>query len=364
MRVVIAGAGVAGLEAMMALEAHAGGLLDVEVLAPERLFTYRPAAALSPFDGLAPERFPVADLAVAHGASVVRDALESVDLDRLVVRTQGGEERPFDELLIATGARLEAAVPGAVTFRGGQDVAAVRRAVEDLAARRASSVGFVVPAGVPWSLAAYELALNAALGGAPGIVHLVTAEERPLGAFGATPSEELRRRLVAAGVRLHPARPAASFEGGWLRIGPGEAVRCDAAFALARPAGPRIAGLPCDADGFLPVDAWGAVPGAPVHAAGDAAALALKQGGVAAQLADVVARGIARRAGAQVTSEPLRPVLRGLLLVGASRLFLRRDLAEDDGEVSELPLWHPAAKVAAHHLAPYLAGHLDLAVAG
>jgi hypothetical protein len=44
--------------------------------------------------------------------------------------------------------------------------------------------------------------------------------------------------------------------------------------------------------------------------------MSVKQGGIATQQADAVAKSIAALAGAPVTPEPLRPVLRGLLLTG------------------------------------------------
>src|SRR5215213_7275582 len=50
MRVVVAGGGVAGLEAVLALQSLAGELLEIELLAPARHFTYRPLAVAAPFD--------------------------------------------------------------------------------------------------------------------------------------------------------------------------------------------------------------------------------------------------------------------------------------------------------------------------
>ena len=48
-RVVAAGAGVAGLELALALRALAEDLVSVELIAPEREFTYRPLAVAEPF---------------------------------------------------------------------------------------------------------------------------------------------------------------------------------------------------------------------------------------------------------------------------------------------------------------------------
>ena len=93
-----------------------------------------------------------------------------------------------------------------------------------------------------------------------------------------------------------------------------------------------------------------------VWAAGDAAAFPIKQGGLAAQQADVVARSIAARAGADVKPLPYRPVLRGVMLTGRGRAWMRRDLAghDDAGDVARHALFWPPTKIAGRYLAPYL----------
>ena len=48
-RVVIAGGGVAGLEATVALRALAEDRVTLQLVAPEREFTYRPLAVVEPF---------------------------------------------------------------------------------------------------------------------------------------------------------------------------------------------------------------------------------------------------------------------------------------------------------------------------
>ena len=98
--------------------------------------------------------------------------------------------------------------------------------------------------------------------------------------------------------------------------------------ALPRLVGPATPGLPHGANGFIPVDAHGRVPGvADVFAAGDATTFPLKQGGLATQQADAAAEAIAADLGAAVTPAPFRPVLRGLLLTGGAPLYLRSTLS-------------------------------------
>jgi len=95
-----------------------------------------------------------------------------------------------------------------------------------------------------------------------------------------------------------------------------------------------------------------------VYAAGDATTFPVKQGGIATQQADVVAQSIAALAGAPVTPEHFRPVLRGLLLTGNTPAYLRAELRGGQGEASVLdmePLWWPPSKIAGYYLSRYLA---------
>ena len=48
-RVLVAGAGVAGLETALALRALAADAASVELVAPEREFVYRPLAVAEPY---------------------------------------------------------------------------------------------------------------------------------------------------------------------------------------------------------------------------------------------------------------------------------------------------------------------------
>ena len=68
----------------------------------------------------------------------------------------------------------------------------------------------------------------------------------------------------------------------------------DLVIALPHLRGPRLPGLPHDADGFVPVDAYGRVHGVDrVWAVGDMTTRPLRQGGLATQQADVAAADIA-----------------------------------------------------------------------
>ena len=140
---------------------------------------------------------------------------------------------------------------------------------------------------------------------------------------------------------------------------PGPALEAQRVVSLPRIVGPAVAGLPHDGEGFIPVDTHARVQhldGA--YAAGDATTCPIKQGGVAAQQADAAAEAIAAELGAELEPQPFRPVLRGLLLTGATPRYLRAEVAGgrgDDWPVSESALWWPPDKIAGRYLAPYLA---------
>ncbi len=66
---------------------------------------------------------------------------------------------------------------------------------------------------------------------------------------------------------------------------------------------------------------------------------------------------IAANAGADLTPQPFRPVLRGLLLTGRRPRYLRHDITGGSGDASSAtpePLWWPPAKIVGRYLAPFL----------
>jgi sulfide:quinone oxidoreductase len=289
---------------------------------------------------------------------VHRDALARVLGDERAVLTAAGDRLAYDVLVVALGARALEAVPGALTFRGSQDVGRVRELVRLARERRARQLAFVVPAGTTWSLPLYELALQTAavVRGAAQLT-LVTPEPSPLAAFGERASVAVAAVLAQRGVEVRAATAAREVTGGAL-LTDADAVPADAVVALARLAGPHLRGMPSDPLGFLPVDEHGAVLGADdVYAVGDVAAAGVKQGGLAAQQADAAAAAIA----ASAAGDPLPPVapavLRGALVTGAGTLYLRHERG-GASEASWEPLWWPPSKLAARHLAHHLATHL------
>ena len=358
---LIAGGGVAALEAALALRALGEGEIRVELLAPEPQFWYRPLAVAEPF-GLGEVRhFDLADLVAEAGATFSYGQLVSVDAARHIAYTAPGGAVAYSTLLIACGATPRPAVDGAVTFRGPADTDRIEHLLAEIEAGEVRRVAFAVPAGAVWSLPVYELVLLtagwlAARGMDDVKLSLVTPEVEPLHLFGAEPSAAVRALLEERGVAVHThAYPAEAREGELLLVG-GDVLPADRVVALPRLQGQRIGGVAQTFEGFIPVDPHGRVIGtSDVYAAGDITTFTVKQGGLAAQQAEAAAETIAAASGVAIEPRPFRPVLRGLLLTGDGPQYLHGELTGGAGTASTEPLWWPPAKIVGRYLAPFLA---------
>jgi sulfide:quinone oxidoreductase len=368
-RVLIAGGGVAALEAMVALSHIAADVVDIELVSPDRDFYYRPLAVGEPFGVGEVLRFDLPGLARGCGATHRLGNLTAVDWEKHEIRTSRNTRLAYDVLLIAIGARPREAIPGALTFRGEVDVPRVRGLLDDIDRGLVKRVAFAVPGGATWPLPLYELALLTAqhvrAGGRQGVqITIVTPEERPLGLFGHEASEAVEAQLDAYGIGCRSMTYPVSYTLGELTVVPDPPLEVDAVVTLPRLKGVPLAGIPHDDDDFLPVDPTCRIPGvSDVFAVGDITTFPVKQGGLAAQQADVAAGQIAAAAGADVEPETFEPILRGLLL-GESPLFLRAELNGGRGSASVADpeaLWWPAGKIVARYLSPYLAEHAGLA---
>jgi sulfide:quinone oxidoreductase len=362
-RVLIAGGGVAALEAALALRALAEAEVSVELLAPDPRFWYRPLAVAAPFRRGEVRHFELDGLTRAIGVGFTPGALVAVEEWRHIAHTSLNTEIEYDKLLIACGAVPTPAVAEAITFRGPADIEKVERLLVEIEDGNVHSVAFTIPWGASWSLPAYELALLTATHleerGLHAELVVVTPEREPLQLFGAPASDAVRALLDARGIGLHTDAYASEFVDGTLRLIPDGVVPADRVVALPRLRGAPIDGLPQTVDGFIPVDAHCRVEAVKdVFAAGDITSFTVKQGGIATQQAVAAAEAIAAEAGAHVTPHRFRPVLRGLLLTGTEPRYLRRELTalpgHDPVEGVE-PLWWPPTKIVGRYLAPFLA---------
>jgi sulfide:quinone oxidoreductase len=360
LRVVIAGGGVAALEALLALRRLAEGCVSLELLSAEPQFWYRPLAVAEPFGLGDVHGLDLGTVADECGAALILDSLASVDDDAHLATTSSGSRLEYDALLIAVGARPVAAVPGAFTFRGPADTDAFQELLSEVSA--GEQIAFTVPGTVAWPLPLYELALQTAVHFERlqiGVdIAIVTHEHEPLELFGPDAVAAITRLVDERKIELITDRYPVAFVGGLLSLAPEGNVEADRVVALPRLEGPAIDGVPTDAQGFIPTDPSGYVRGlTDVFAAGDATTFPIKQGGLATQQADAAAQEIASLAGAELEPRPFRPILRGVILTGGTPFFVRAELtgAGSPFKSGTEALWWPPGKIVGRYLAPFLA---------
>jgi sulfide:quinone oxidoreductase len=357
--VVIAGAGVAGLEALLALRALAGDRVDLTLVSPQDSFIDRPMTVAQPFGLGSPTRYSLAEIAAEAGAEFVQGTVVAVDDGAHQLRMASGPDLEFDTLILAPGARQISPSPNAIVFGLEGSGQAIAEMLEQLRGGQANVVTFAAPSTTGWLLPLYELALMTARELARSHVdrvrlRLVSPEARPLALFGDEASDSLARLLAAAGIEYVPTHYT-SAQGGGIAV---QSPATDYVVTLPILQGPELAGVPSTRpQGFIPVDEYGRVPGLDdVYAAGDAVDFPVKQGGLAAQQADAVAEHVAASYGANVEPSPFAPALRGMLFTGGEPLYMRSAVPGADPEVhgAWYPLWWPPTKVAGRYLAPYL----------
>src|SRR5215210_2664136 len=201
-RVVIAGGGVAAIEALLALRAQVGEQVSVVLLAPERRFVHRPSSVATPFGLDGPAPLDVQVLTQQQGARLRRAGLRAVDPLRRIAVLSGGDSLSYDALVVAVGAIPRPAVDGAITFAGPAQAAEVATVLDAVERREVRRLAFAVPAGATWSLPAYELAIMAAVdlrdrGVADADLTVVTPEPEPLRIFGCAAGDAVRAMLDA-----------------------------------------------------------------------------------------------------------------------------------------------------------------------
>jgi sulfide:quinone oxidoreductase len=366
--VVVAGGGFAAAELVLAVRVLAEERVTLELIAPSPRLAFKPAATGEAFGASTVQEFDLRELAEDAGATYRRDTVEAVASKTSRLRLASGATAHYDALVLATGARAHAVVPGATTYRDQRDSPAIARMLAELRARAISAVAFAAPAGVTWTLPLYELALLTARElddhGLSARVTLVTPERAPLEVFGPAVSAAVGQLLAERDVFVeHSTRPRSVTRGG-LELAHGGLVPADRVIAIPRLTGRRLSGVPADWSGFVTTDEDGRVEDLHgVFAAGDMTRFPVKQGGLATQQADVIAAELARRAGVDVPREPTRYVLRTQLLGADGPLFLQAELdgqgrAIADGAgppISTEAPWWPAAKLFGRHLSPWMA---------
>jgi sulfide:quinone oxidoreductase len=375
-RVLVIGGGLAALETVLALRANAGMRVAIELVAPHPHMRCLPLDVVEPL-GVPPPWLELAGALAPLAVSHRLDAIDEVDALGHRVHTERGALLHYDALVLAVGARPLRPLAGALVVGDARSRVGFARMLAAAEAGHAERLVFAVPQGVHWSLPLYELAVMTArriaatrVSGPTGPgsharrtprIALVTPERAPLELFGRRASGRMLGCLERLGIAFVPGVRLVRAVRGEGIVEPGSRrLHADRFVTAPLLRGPAIAGLPRDADGFLPVDGHGAVLGVPdVYAAGDATDYPIKQGSLATQQADAVAEAIATRTGAPLRPSPFRPVLRGLLVTRELPHGPEADVA-GRGRVraADLPLWWPPTKVAGRRLSPFLAERL------
>jgi sulfide:quinone oxidoreductase len=363
--VVIAGGGVAALEAALALEDLAGDRAEVTICSPRPNFVYRPYAVGVPYGVSHVATFDLAGLAEAAGARYRSDSIVSVDRENRLAVTHDGESIPYGDLIVCPGAKLLWPVPGAITFWGIAEERDVGRVMAEIRAGGSRRIAFTMPTVESWALPLYELALLARAEldktGDDAELTIVTPEDAPLRIFGRGVAEAMAELLAERRIEVctgaHPVR----FERGRLETVPAGPLPFDKVVSLPKLEGRRIRGVPHDVEGFVHVDGHCGVIGCDhLYAAGDVTGFPVKQGGLATQQADVAAEAIAAELGAEIEPAEFDPVLRGVLWTGTGPRYLQGWLGGGHGESStmtEAPPWGTdQGKIVGRYLTEFLAG--------
>src|SRR4051812_9018736 len=102
-RVVIVGAGIAGLEALIALHELANDLVDVTLVTPSDHLTIKAWGVLAPFEDAPASAYDVERVCADHGAAYRQDAVHAVQRAHRQVLTRSGATLAYDSLIVAIG---------------------------------------------------------------------------------------------------------------------------------------------------------------------------------------------------------------------------------------------------------------------
>ena len=164
-RVLIAGGGVAAIEAALALRGHsaAGTAVAVEISSPRKDFRLPPLRGRRSLTAQA--EIPHYDLEDSGPGAAARrsgsKASPRLTADARRAISHDNQEIPFDYLVVACGARLLWPLPGVTTFWGLMDEADIESVIRRMREGSAKRVVFALPGTNSWGLPIYELALLA-----------------------------------------------------------------------------------------------------------------------------------------------------------------------------------------------------------
>lgn len=272
-RVLVLGAGYAGMAAAIQLAARAGRRDDVQVTlvnAQDR-FTERLRLPMTA-TGQRLAELSIPELLAGTGARFVRGWVTAVDAGARTVRIDDDRVLHYDTLVYGLGSVTDTSVPGveehAYTLSGGQDA----EALADRLARLDGGTVVVAGSGLTGVQAAAEIAERY-----PGLTVVLLGRREPGAAMGPRPRAYLKAALARLGVQVRSRVEVVKVRPGAVELAGGESVDAD---AVVWTSGTRVsplaaaAGLAVDERGRIVTDAaLRSVSHPDVYAVGDAAAI-------------------------------------------------------------------------------------------
>jgi sulfide:quinone oxidoreductase len=337
LRVLIAGGGVAGLEALTALRALAGDRVELMQIAPENEFVYRPLNVEAHYRAGRTHRVPLKEVARDNGAGFSSSTVVAVDTASNSVTTANDEQFGYDALVLAAGADALPVVERAFTWDDRAESEMLGGFIEDFEAGYSSSLAVIIPPGPGWPLRGYEAAVlitRSARGvGVETETYVIEPPVSPLDAVGNDAKRRLGEELKELNIKSYVAESVA-VEHGSVMLRPQDLrLKVDRVLALPELRGRPVEGIPSDDQGFVHADDHGRVRGLEmVWAAGDITSFPAKSGGFASEQADVVAEDIAALAGAPVAPHRFDPAGRTDLLGLPTGKYLTDWLSRREGQ--------------------------------
>src|SRR3954453_23356914 len=103
-RVVVAGGGVAALEAVLVLRSLSKTHFEISIVSRDEQFHARPLSVGEPFGLVTRDPLDLSAFSSDNSARFHHDVVTSVDPDRRIVTTAAGPTLGYDALLLALGA--------------------------------------------------------------------------------------------------------------------------------------------------------------------------------------------------------------------------------------------------------------------
>jgi NADH dehydrogenase FAD-containing subunit len=326
-RIVILGAGFAGLENAFLLRMRMRDQANLTVVSEREAFTFRPNTIYVPF-GADPADL-VVDLAKPfqrRHVSFIGDRVAGVDPDAHTVRLAGGRDVGYDKLVVATGADMRPSeIPGlaehAATIWTPESMLGVRdrfaRVLADARAGRRSRVLFLIPPNNKCAGPLYEIVMmfETWLRREHARDHVditwSTFEQTFIQAFGPRLHDVVSSEFDRRGIDGHTDEIVTEVAPGTAHYRDGSTRAFDHLVAFPPyVAAVRYESLPSDDRGFIQTEPkTRQVAGHPdIYAPGDAGDFPVKQAFLAFLQADTVAEHIAASAGRHPFEKPFVPV--------------------------------------------------------